>query len=368
MSVAVLTALALIQTAFVLLLIVTLLMARWFRPQASHLARARVDELARELFRFLAGRTDLEDVLDRIDRARLSTVLYALQDVAGHVVGEPWEDLIDGAREQMWFQSILSRSGSRFWWRRLDAALAFAVVARPRDEIRVLRLLGDPHPAVRLAAVPALRRVPSQTLVRAALDLADSGRTPIQHYVVETVSRLGGLNLASLRVRLEAGRDPLETRALLDLSARLGLPAFLPAVLDRLDDPDLEVRIGAVRALGRFPHPRVTAALIGALADPEWQIRAQAATALGVIGARDAARPLFRLLGDHSWWVRLRSGVALRLIGEPGIQMLEGVRPAHDPFAADMARYVLGLDGGALGEFAGGDVVGYATGAPARVA
>ncbi len=368
MSVAVLTALALIQSAFVFLLITTLLMSRWFRPLGSKLARERVDELSRELYRYLSGQIDLEVALDRLDDAKLSTILHALQDVAGHVKGGLWETLVTAARERPWFRIVLSRSGSRFWWRRLDAAHGLSVLARPSDEIRLLRLLGDAHAVVRLATVPSLRRVPSQTLVRAALDLADSGRTPIQHYVVETVSRLPGLNLASLRVRLAGGVDPRETRALLDLAACLGLPDLLPAVLDCLQHPVLEVRIGAVRALSRFPHQKVTKALVLALSDPEWQIRAQAATALGVIGARDAARPLFRLLNDHSWWVRLRSGVALRLIGEPGIQMLEGVRPSYDRFAADMARYVLGLDDGALGEFAGEDVVGYATSIPARVA
>ena len=101
---------------------------------------------------------------------------------------------------------------------------------------------------------------------------------------------------------------------------------------------------------------------------PAWQVRAQAATALGVIGAREAARPLFRVLGDPSWWVRLRAGMAMRLIGEPGIQMLEGLRQQDDRYAADMARYVLDLDGGALGEYGSEDAVGYAPATPARVA
>ena len=48
--------------------------------------------------------------------------------------------------------------------------------------------------------------------------------------------------------------------------------------------------------------------------------------------------------------------------------MLEGVRAEHDRYAADMARYVLDLDGGALSEFGGEDAVSYASAAATRVA
>ncbi|HUX22056.1 MAG TPA: MFS transporter, partial [Spirochaetia bacterium] len=55
-------------------------------------------------------------------------------------------------------------------------------------------------------------------------------------------------------------------------------------IVSRLEDPDTDVRIEAVRALGRIGSPNVVDALINQLTDPTSSVRADAARALGRIG------------------------------------------------------------------------------------
>ncbi len=55
-------------------------------------------------------------------------------------------------------------------------------------------------------------------------------------------------------------------------------------IVSRLEDPDTDIRIEAVRALGRIGSPNVVDALINQLTDPSSSVRADAARALGRIG------------------------------------------------------------------------------------
>ena len=68
----------------------------------------------------------------------------------------------------------------------------------------------------------------------------------------------------------------------------------------RLDDPDVEVREEAAKALGRIGSADAVDALLRHLTDPFSIIRPQAARALGRIGDRRAVEPLVAALGDPS--------------------------------------------------------------------
>ena len=105
-------------------------------------------------------------------------------------------------------------------------------------------------------------------------------------------------------------------------------------------DPDL--RVAAVRALGRIQAIESGMALLGALEDEAWQVRAQAARALGVIGATVAIPALAARLGDSSWWVRHHSAYALQRLGHEGQAALRRVvASSEDPYARDMANEAL---------------------------
>ena len=88
-------------------------------------------------------------------------------------------------------------------------------------------------------------------------------------------------------------------RALRTTEAASGAIA-LSEIIVRLDDPDVEVREEAAKALGRIGSADAVDALLRHLTDPFSIIRSQAARALGRIGDRRAVEPLVAGLADPS--------------------------------------------------------------------
>ncbi|MEW5815188.1 MAG: MFS transporter [Spirochaetota bacterium] len=86
-------------------------------------------------------------------------------------------------------------------------------------------------------------------------------------------------------------------------------------VLSRLDDPDIEVREEAARALGRIRSPEAVEALIEKLKDPASTIRAPAARALGRIGDKRALPYLMEGLASKSEELQESCAEALGKIG-----------------------------------------------------
>lgn len=115
-------------------------------------------------------------------------------------------------------------------------------------------------------------------------------------------------------------RSPSATRAL--MADALGASGDYRAVepLGRTAaDPELELRIASVRALGLLGHPAGELAVTRAFSDLAWEVRAAACEASGRIGLIDAAPLLLQALDDPAWWVRFRAGEALAALGDRGI-------------------------------------------------
>jgi HEAT repeat protein len=109
--------------------------------------------------------------------------------------------------------------------------------------------------------------------------------------IFRTFLNIGVLGRAEASERVE--------RALRTTEAASGAIA-LGEIIARLDDPDVEVREEAARALGRIGSADAVDALLRHLTDPFSAIRAPAARALGRIGDRRAVVPLVAGLADAS--------------------------------------------------------------------
>ncbi len=117
--------------------------------------------------------------------------------------------------------------------------------------------------------------------------------------------------------------------------------AALPLLVERLEDPDIDVCVEAAGALGALGDPAAVGALCKSLAgDPDGEIKLAAARALGQIGAAEAipvllevaaCRPGDMAVDDASdwdpWWdVQLAAVEALgRLRSEAAIPVLEAL-------------------------------------------
>lgn len=350
---------AVLQAIFLVLLIGVLLAERT-------VLNRRHEQLARDRRRFVSamhrhvryGRSEeAEEVLRECPLAVISSVL---QSLAVQLGGDEWERIVEIVHESPRMEEIRSRGSSRRWWRRLESARLLALLATEEDTELVHQLVNDRHAAVEIAAAGALDRIPSEQLVGAVLDRAVEAGGVVASYLIDLLCTNKSSLLSVLMHRLSEPRSDEELAMVMNLASELGIPSLIGYVAVHAEHENIEVRIATVRALGAFPHPVSSRALRLRLRDARWQVRAQAAAALGSICAIEAADELAAALTDTSWWVRLRSGLSLRRLGPTGSARLGAISPDADPFAYDMAQYVMGLSDSAMAEYSGAGLVNHA--------
>ena len=126
--------------------------------------------------------------------------------------------------------------------------------------------------------------------------------------------------VGELRAALSASQ-PGARRLAADLLRRLGGGEATDALAGALDDPDPEVRVAVLRALGATgqpANPSISEALGRALADPEPAVRAAAVRATAAIDAARLEASQDRLAGDSSPMVRAEIAIALAGHGDRG--------------------------------------------------
>jgi len=213
---------------------------------------------------------------------------------------------------------------------RLIWALHGAAAQRLRLDFSALNRLAleDADPQVRLAGVQSVIEDRSPTLLQKLLELVKSDPSvDVRSAAAEDLARftllseLGDLDpelAARLRAELqEVARD--ESQAPRVRTAAL-------AALGYFSDTDiaeelaagfgnLDMRVGAVRGMGRTADPRWTDRLMPVLGSEDPQLRQEAARALGEIEDERALTPLIEIVDDPVTEVRLSVIEALGHIG-----------------------------------------------------
>jgi HEAT repeat protein len=238
---------------------------------------------------------------------------------------------------------------------RARAALLLTRPGIPAVIERIVPLLGDPDPDVRLVACSGLARAATPRAAELLIWALMAHLLPPERIIerlgapwaVETIIATleeGPSAVADVLAGIAPCGDEVELDA--SLARALGLardPRAAPTLATLLDADSTEVRISAARALGRVGGAPCVPALIAALSAQDWPVRAQAAKSLGALGAVDALGPLEDCLSDRAWWVRANAARALRELGEPGIEALRRALEHDDRYAADRAREQLAL-------------------------
>ena len=160
----------------------------------------------------------------------------------------------------------------------------------------LLPLLTDPTPSVRAAAAQALGRMADQGdeavvtgLTRALHDTSDRVKLAAALAIADIEPPAGQLRPVADILRAP---DVQVRRAAVRALLQGETGPFMGALLPLVDDPDAEVRQGAVAALSMSGDPRAAAAVAKRLAqDPSPAVRAEAAYHLGHLsGAGSRAR------------------------------------------------------------------------------
>lgn len=232
---------------------------------------------------------------------------------------------------------------SRFWWRRLKGARLLALFGGGAGT-RV-RLLRDPHPAVRALAVEWAAADPTPESVEALVGFLTDPRQADLFTVQDALFRGGAAAVPPLARFLEcgvgAGLEPA-----LRIGAALADPRLVPPAIRLCSAADAGVRAAAAELLGATGGSDSTGVLADLLDDDDPVVRAAAARALGRLRFWRSAPRLADRMRDTAWPVRRSAGLALLAAGPPGQLMLRRMLGDSNSFAADMARQVLDLPAG----------------------
>ncbi len=337
-----------------LLVAVILFAARW---QAGREARAAAIErtaeqmLAAWLERSaLPGELDWLAGLDQADRGALVGFLVRR-------LPELEPGAAERVREALHYSGLLQRLAGRLEspspGQRGDACRILGRLGRADAVPLLVERLGDPDPAVRREAVGALADLGAVDVIPAVAAAIEAANDWDNLRATMALVRMGPASVGPVGSLLRSARSPAMTKALLQVTARLGVAADPSLVRALAAHPDPEVRIAALRALGSIaPEPESVEVCLSAMDDPEWPARALAAWSLGRLGEERVVARLELAMGDSAYWVRHHVAEALAWLGAPGEAALRRGLAHDNPFVRDMAAQALYMQAVADGEAA----------------
>jgi hypothetical protein len=228
--------------------------------------------------------------------------------------------------------------GRRARTERLLAALVLGHLGDRQAWPALLRLAGQDDPTLSLTALWALVRIDPQAAAEYLTPLFIEREDWAMSHVAGILQQAGtpvAAVLAGMLPRLDAQRLPRALR--IAEALRVDLPD--PIVAGALANDAVPVVIAALRIANT---PLLQEAVRARLAHQDWQVRVQAVKALGRIGDRSDTARLALLLADREWWVRYRAAQALVELPWMKRADLDTLRAAlDDRYAADMLAQVM---------------------------
>jgi HEAT repeat protein len=307
----------------------------------NHRRALRLTETARESLARLVtrGTINVEDIA-LLRQLRHDVQEAVFLEMSRNVTGAGKERLRFVAREVSLLERARQLCEHRRWTRRLRGArvLSRMDVADPV----VVKLLADPHPAVRAQAAEWAAAQPSVPIIATMLNMLADPATQARFAVQDALLRMGGIVAEPLAAFLETHSGP-PAESGLRVAESLAAIGFRPAALRLSGNDDAGVRIAATNLLGAIGDAASAERLTELLKDSDLRVRAAAARGLGRMQHWQAASQLAEGLRDRAWQVRRDAGLALRSIGAPGALFLRRALKGDDAFAADMAQLVLDL-------------------------
>lgn len=276
----------------------------------------------------------------RLRRRDRTVVEQVLLDHAQRVRGVERDRLGRALDELGFVDRWLAGLRSPRWWTRANCAEKLGLAGATRAASALAAALDDEEREVRLRAAKSLGAVGGAAavppLIRALAEPSRWSTIRVADILTEVGARVPG-ELAASFATLPAHAK----LAALDVCGRIKEIGTVPWLIERLRDPERDVRARAAHALGQIGHPDSGPALAKLLEDPDWPPRAMAAKALGRARWEPAVSALCTALRDREWWVRANAAEALRLIGPKGLDALEKMLDDQDVFARHQAVVML---------------------------
>lgn len=267
----------------------------------------------------------------------LTQILIDYIEIIGGAEGKQLKIISDQFLKKRWAKSIHS-------WRainRLKATRLFLEFSESSDSDALLKLLND-TPIIRLTAINALARIPSQQTLSIIFQVFEKDPNPnIEAYFNIMFSLAQKIEFFIKR----SFQKPLSIEKLgllIELVGKGKLYSLYSDVLSMTSHEAKEIRVKAARALGYLSVPDSMPILIELTKDQDWEVRAQAIKSLGKLKCFEALGVFADGLFSPHWHIRLNAAYGLFNLGLPGITRLKEISSQKkDRYAADMASMVL---------------------------
>lgn len=184
-----------------------------------------------------------------------------------------------------------------------------------------------------------IRTLASLNETSAISALAKYPAAPVRLYIdvfkrLEELTKLDELNSA---LKNESSNDTLK-HAAVSYIGMAGMTLFLPRIEEELQNPDIEMRIQALKAILHLQYMNSPSALAPFFQSQSWPERMFAAQIAGKLQLSRYKETLSELLGDPVWWVRYSSAEALTQFSEGDIVLTHLAASHPDRYARDMAN------------------------------
>jgi len=332
---------ALALAGAVVLLSLLLLFERTVASLVARRARHREAALAPLVYEAVqeaAGPPSVPWKLTRFDRHVVRGILLRLaldlRGDTGEAIAALYGSLgllqADEARLRAW-------SGNR----RARAAVDLGLIGARQTLPALLRAIEDGDTRVRQAAAWAVGQVADREALVVLIRLLGDPSTVVARRAQEVLAERGReIEDALLSYAGEPASREGRLRAI-ELLGWLRVSAGVELLLRLMNEPDLEIRVKAVKAAAAIGDPRFLEPFHHGLEDSQWEVRCQAARGLSVLGSPLSVPRLSRALRDPQWWVRFYAAVALAEVGVVGEAALTDALGGRSSPARDMARYLL---------------------------
>jgi HEAT repeat protein len=293
----------------------------------------------------ICGLERVPDPLPQLRRRDVRSLLSLWNRVHDAIKGSAKAPLLDLA-----LRIGLDHAARRMFSRRdiRDRLLAITTLGRLADRVmwsELVRLAAAPDLALSLAAARAMVRIDPRSATTLLLPIiADRDDWPpstvalmLQEAGAEVISE--PLVQAVLRVPHERAHRLIRYLGLAHSEAAVPLLNQLIREVESFESVTACLRV--------FTDANDVDAIQAFLHHPRWEVRVCAVKTLGRIGARRDEVSLIAMLSDPEWWVRYRAAQAVGLVSGD-VERVKRLRDTHvDPFARDILTHVLAEQGAA---------------------
>lgn len=320
-------------------IIITKLITRWIQRKRN----ARQEQIGKIIQQYLFDQRPIETLIIPRGLRQFRNLVESLEKFDQLFSDPRWVEIKEHILKKYMLSKAKGEASSLFWFSRQLAARCLLLSPRLADAHLLNKLLNDSRYLVRVSAAVCITQTHHKELfykvIRKMAQETELSRFPYRDALIQVDEEK--YHWIEELLKKETNKEVIAI-CLDILSARYS-GNLLPLIKPYVNDPDVNCRKLAIRALGNIPNQESIQLLMDHLDDADWNIRAEAIIGLQKLYAIQAIPRLRELLDDPIWWVRLQAGLTLKGFGKEGMEVLASQSKEQRPKAYEIAQYTLAM-------------------------